>query len=259
MAGSRVRQVVANLDWAERIAEIDEAQALVPTASQPSFLQAMVRDRIVAEDWLVAIDSNRYSVPFMLIGKTVQVVRQGGSWVIRHRGAVVAEHAVLAGRGQLSVLPQHGPGAAVRNARQRYATPRKVSAALDLSREVEVRDLLVGEIAAARAGDRECLDVTAVVRPGQDERALAVTRCRDVPRLRLDADHGRDGPGPRARADTGIARLVSGVATGIDRGVGGIRAQPIEVERATREGGEGEQRRERDRRRSSRARPWDDP
>jgi len=60
----------------------------------------MVRDRVVAEDWLLSIDGNRYSVPFMLIGKTVQVVRQGGAWVIRHRGAVVAEHAVLAGRAQ---------------------------------------------------------------------------------------------------------------------------------------------------------------
>jgi len=56
-------------------------------------------------------------VPFMLIGKAVQVVREGGSWVIRHRGAVVAEHAVLAGRAQLSVRPEHGPGAAARNAR----------------------------------------------------------------------------------------------------------------------------------------------
>jgi hypothetical protein len=38
----------------------------------------MPHDRVVADDWLVSIDGNRYSVPFMLIGKTVQVVRQGG-------------------------------------------------------------------------------------------------------------------------------------------------------------------------------------
>jgi hypothetical protein len=122
----------------------DEARALVPTAGHASFLQAMVRDRVVADDWLVAIDGNRYSVPFALIGKTVQVVREGGSWVIRHRGAVVAEHAVLAGRGQLSVRPQHGPGAAARNARQRYAASRTVPAT-DSLREVEVRDLAVYE------------------------------------------------------------------------------------------------------------------
>ena len=93
-------------------------------ARHPGSLQAMVRDRVVADDWFVAVDSNRYSVPFALIGKTVQVVREGGAWVIRHRGAVVAEHAVLAGRGQLSVRPEHGPGAAARNARQRYSAPR---------------------------------------------------------------------------------------------------------------------------------------
>lgn len=34
-----------------------------------------VRERVVAEDWLVSIDANRYSVPFALIGKAVQVVR----------------------------------------------------------------------------------------------------------------------------------------------------------------------------------------
>jgi len=126
----------------DRFAE--EARALAPTAGHASFLQAMVRDRVVAEDWLVSIDGNRYSVPFMLIGKTVQVVRQGGAWVIRHRGAVVAEHAVLAGRAQLSVRPEHGPGAAARNARQRYAAPRATAPA-DPLRDVEVRDLAVYE------------------------------------------------------------------------------------------------------------------
>ena len=125
----------------------DEAPALAPTAGHPSFLQAMVRDRVVADDWLVAIDGNRYSVPFALIGKTVQVVRQGGTWAIRHRGAVVAEHAVLAGRGQLSVKPAHGPGAAARNARQRFSSPGAppAPAGMDLSREVQVRDLAIYE------------------------------------------------------------------------------------------------------------------
>ncbi len=120
----------------------DEARALVPTAGHVSFLQAMVRERVVADDWLVSIDGNRYSVPFGLIGKTVQVVRQGAAWVIRHRGAVVAEHAVVAGRGQINALPEHGPGAATRNVRQRYSAPRAPTA-VDPSREVQVRDLAV--------------------------------------------------------------------------------------------------------------------
>jgi len=126
----------------DRFAE--EARALVPTASQASFLQATVRDRVVADDWLVSIDSNRYSVPFGLIGKTVQVVREGGNWVIRHRGQVVAEHAVLGGRAQLRVCPEHGPGAAARNTRRHHAGHSAVvERSADTDREVEVRDLAV--------------------------------------------------------------------------------------------------------------------
>jgi len=125
----------------------EEAAALVPTTGQPSFLQAMVRERVVADDWLVSIDANRYSVPFALIGKTVQVVRQGGVWVIRYRGQVVAEHAVLAGRAQLSVRPEHGPGAVLRNARKRYAEVPGANGRSDDGggREVQVRDLAIYE------------------------------------------------------------------------------------------------------------------
>lgn len=123
----------------------DEARALVPTAGHPSFLQAMVRERVVAGDWLVSIEGNRYSVPFALIGKTVQVVRVGGNWIIRHRGAVVAEHAVLAGKAGLSVRPEHGPGAAARNVRQRFGAPNSPARPLDGARDVEVRDLAVYE------------------------------------------------------------------------------------------------------------------
>ena len=128
----------------ERFAE--EAAALVPTASQASFLQAMVRDRVVADDWRVSIDANRYSVPCRLIGKTVQVVRAGGLWQIRYRGELVAEHPVLAGRHQLSVQPEHGPGATARNARQRYGTASAPAPQTGPQDEaVEVRDLSIYE------------------------------------------------------------------------------------------------------------------
>lgn len=98
-----------------------EATALTPLVKRAGFLAAMPRKRVVASDWLVAIDTNRYSVPWRLIGATVEVFRVGGHWQIRHRGAVVAEHPVGEGRYRLSVSPEHGPGAAARNARVRYA------------------------------------------------------------------------------------------------------------------------------------------
>jgi transposase len=128
----------------------DEAALLVPTAGHSSFLQAMVRDRVVAEDWLVSIDANRYSVPCTLIGRTVQVVREGGAWVIRHRGEVVARHEVLAGRAQLSVDAAHAPAARHKSASLTPVptTPRPVTApdiGAHVGQEVEVRDLSVYE------------------------------------------------------------------------------------------------------------------
>jgi hypothetical protein len=58
----------------------------------------------------------------------------------------MAEHAVLAGRARLSVAPEHGPGAAARNARRHHAGhPPVVERAVDTARDVEVRDLAVYE------------------------------------------------------------------------------------------------------------------
>jgi transposase len=127
----------------DRFAE--ERVALVPTAGHPSFLQSIVRDRVVATDWLVSLDGNRYSVPFGLIGKTVQVLRQGGTWVIRHQGKQVAEHEILAGRGGVRINPAHGPGAVARNTRTRHSDPTSERRAHDADLEVEIRDLIVYE------------------------------------------------------------------------------------------------------------------
>ena len=122
-----------------------ERETLMPVAGRASFLQAMRRERVVADDWLVSIDTNRYSVPWKLIGKTVDVVRVGAHWQISHRGQIVAEHTVLAGRYQLSVDPAHGPGAVARNARKRFgedaAANEPNSHGAALLQAVEVRDL----------------------------------------------------------------------------------------------------------------------
>jgi hypothetical protein len=122
-----------------------EAIALTPVAGRAGFLDALVRQRVVAGDWLVSIDTNRYSVPWRLIGATVEVVRSGECWQIRHRGNLVAEHPVLAGRHQLHVCPEHGPGAATRNARKRFSDALEPPTELlpHAVHGVEVRDLAV--------------------------------------------------------------------------------------------------------------------
>lgn len=117
-----------------------ERAHLLPTHRQPSFLTDAKVSRIVARDWLVSFRTNRYSVPFGLIGKAVEVHAREGFVRIEHRGQLVAEHRLHTGQHALAINPAHGPGAVARNARTRYAShPR--SNADPLALDVEVRDL----------------------------------------------------------------------------------------------------------------------
>jgi transposase len=126
----------------------EERALLMPTAGHPSFRLEASQPRIVPIDYLVAFDANRYSVPFTLIGQTVDVRRRQGRVEISHRGRVVACHPELTGRYQIAILPEHGPGAIARNARQRYATP-PVASFPGTMPAVEVRDLACYEVLSA--------------------------------------------------------------------------------------------------------------
>lgn len=118
-----------------------ERGQLVPLAGQHGFQQEARVSRIVAEDYLVSLETNRYSVPFRLIGQRVEVQRRGDTVHIFHRDREIATHPVVPGHHQFRILPEHGPGAIARTARQRRSTrsePPTPSGALP---EVEVRDL----------------------------------------------------------------------------------------------------------------------
>lgn len=127
-----------------------ERPHLLPTHRQPSFLTDAKVSRIVARDWLVSFRTNRYSVPFRLIGKTVEVQARDGVVRIEHRGQRVAEHRLRTGQHALAIDPAHGPGAVARNARTRYASHCH-SSADPLALDVEVRDLALYD-ALAGAG-----------------------------------------------------------------------------------------------------------
>jgi transposase len=121
-----------------------EQSHLVPTAGQPSFAHAGRRSRIVASDYLVSFQTNRYSVPFHLIGQTVELQAHEGQLTVFHRGRAVAEHPLLEARNQMRILPEHGPGAIARNARQRFALSGAVIPGT-YENDVEIRDLTVYE------------------------------------------------------------------------------------------------------------------
>jgi len=118
-----------------------ERGQLVPVAEQRSFQQEARVSRIVAEDYLVSLATNRYSVPFRLIGQRVEVQRRSDTVHIFHRDREVATHPVLLGTHQFRILPEHGPGASARIARQRRSTWSDPVSRPSALPEVEVRDL----------------------------------------------------------------------------------------------------------------------
>jgi hypothetical protein len=118
-----------------------EREHLVPLAGQRSFQQEARVSRIVAEDYLVSFETNRYSVPFRFIGQRVEVQRRGDTVHIVHRGQEIATHAVLPGQHQFRILPEHGPGAIARLPRQRRSTLSESTPCAAALPEVEIRDL----------------------------------------------------------------------------------------------------------------------
>jgi transposase len=135
----------------DRFAE--EAQHLLPRGGRPGFRLEARFPRIVATDYLVSLDTNRYSVPFSLIGQTVEVERRDGQVRVLHQGRVVVTHAELTGRHGLRVLPEHGPGAVARNARLRTSTPAGPPRGIPTDAEVEERDLATYELASTTGGE----------------------------------------------------------------------------------------------------------
>lgn len=95
---------------AERFAE--KVRALRPLSGRSPFGQLRDLVRKVQSDCAIDLDTNSYSVPWRLIGESVQVVVLAGRVIIRHAGQVVADHAVCNGRRQRIVDRTHFVGVA---------------------------------------------------------------------------------------------------------------------------------------------------
>jgi transposase len=132
----------------ERFAE--ERAHLVPVSGHPSFRLRARQSRIVASDYLVSFDTHRYSVPFALIGQTVEVEAPDDQVRIFHRGQLVATHPRLAGQHQFHILPEHGPGALQRTQRRQRPSPFAGGTGPEAFPEVEIRDLALYDSLAHR-------------------------------------------------------------------------------------------------------------
>lgn len=87
-----------------------EAPALQALNGKPPFSQGRELKRIVQSDACVEVDSNFYSVPWQLIKKQVTVQIHDHEIKIFDDSQEVASHAMLFGKRQRSILPQHLTG-----------------------------------------------------------------------------------------------------------------------------------------------------
>lgn len=90
----------------------DEAQALKTCAGRAPFAQTRELMRRVQADCAIAIDANSYSVPWRLVGESVQAVVSDGRVRIFHAGHEVAAHAEATGERQRIIDPTHFEGVA---------------------------------------------------------------------------------------------------------------------------------------------------
>jgi transposase len=88
----------------------DEAGALRPLGGRVPFGQLRDLIRKVRPDCAIDLDTNSYSVPWRLVGETVQVVVLAGRVIVRHAGEVVADHPMCDGRRQRVVDRAHLAG-----------------------------------------------------------------------------------------------------------------------------------------------------
>ncbi len=156
------------LEWAETIADQRvhgtthempatrfEREILLSTSGVPPYRLERNPIRSVANDCLVTLDTNRYSVPWRLVGERLEVSVVQQRVQLFHRGKIVATHALCSGRHQVIRDPEHFRGLfRTESSRRRPATaPASPQGLWCVSvPEVEVRDLAVYEAFSAGGG-----------------------------------------------------------------------------------------------------------
>jgi len=90
--------------------QAEESKALRALQDRAPFQQIRELCRKVHTDACVEVDTNRYSVPWRLIGEQTQVLVDHGQVKIFHAGTLVAEHAEISGRRGRCLHPEHLKG-----------------------------------------------------------------------------------------------------------------------------------------------------
>jgi transposase len=92
------------------IARFERDEAVAPVAGRAPFRQLRELVRVVQSDACIELDTNRYSVPWRLIGATVTVLAGEDGIVVSHAGVEVARHEARRGRRERAIRPEHLDG-----------------------------------------------------------------------------------------------------------------------------------------------------
>jgi hypothetical protein len=150
--------------------ERDERRALRPLPSKAPFLQVRELVRRVHTDACIELDTNRYSVPWKLIGEQVSVVVADREVQVLYAGQEVARHAQRATRS----LPRRAGGWGGAAAAGQRAAPAGAGA------DPEARPTPVGSLQGAGGGQGRRAGHRAARRSLQPRRAAGAsdTQCR---------------------------------------------------------------------------------
>jgi transposase len=130
-------------------------ETLLPTSGLTPYRLERDPVRSVASDCLVTLDTNRYSVPWQLVGEKIEVSVVQHQVRLHHRGRLVATHPLCAGRHQMVRDPEHFRGLFRTAPVGRPPLPATAVPGVLWpvpAPEVEVRDLAIYEAVAAGGG-----------------------------------------------------------------------------------------------------------
>lgn len=97
--------------------------------------------RTIPSDALVVYKTNRYSVPWPLVGKEAVIKEAGERVRIYVEGSLAADHPLLGGKHQQNVIPGHYEGILKPKLKSKPRVFSSVSLWAQADQEVEVRDL----------------------------------------------------------------------------------------------------------------------
>lgn len=132
----------------EKPSERFKGERLLPLEGKAPYRIETPLTRIIPSDALVCYKTNRYSVPWPLVGKEAVLEEAGEKLRIHVEGRLAADHPLLGGRYRQNVIPGHYEGILRPKPKREPKPSPLVSLWAQTDQEVEIRDLASYEVLA---------------------------------------------------------------------------------------------------------------